>query len=96
MPTGPVLLCSTSSRRQQIMARVSTHLKSKGHRVQIEEHEQQDLFGTTRSTAINLVDELAGAAALVMGETGENRPVVVIRGIPYTRDEAASIRKLLV
>jgi hypothetical protein len=36
MPRGGVLLCSTSSRRQQqILELVSTHLKSKGHRVQI-------------------------------------------------------------
>jgi hypothetical protein len=35
MPKGSVLLCSSSNRRQQqILARVSTHLKSKGHRVQ--------------------------------------------------------------
>jgi hypothetical protein len=35
MPKGSVLLCSTSNRRQQqILERVSTHLKRKGHRVQ--------------------------------------------------------------
>jgi hypothetical protein len=34
MPAGGVLLCTTRSRRQQqILARVSTHLKSKGRRV---------------------------------------------------------------
>jgi hypothetical protein len=34
MPHGSVLLCSTSSRRQQkILEQVSTHLQSKGRRV---------------------------------------------------------------
>jgi coenzyme F420-0:L-glutamate ligase/coenzyme F420-1:gamma-L-glutamate ligase len=62
----------------------------------LEEHERYDLFGRLRDTSINLVDELAGAAMMIMGETGERLPVVVIRGIPYTRDDSASIRKLLV
>jgi len=62
----------------------------------LEEHEQQDLFGKESNPWINLVDELAGAAAMLMGETGEGRPVTVVRGVPYTRDESASIRGLLV
>jgi coenzyme F420-0:L-glutamate ligase / coenzyme F420-1:gamma-L-glutamate ligase len=62
----------------------------------LEEHERYDLFGRLRDTSINLVDELAGAAMMIGGETGERLPVVVIRGIPYTRDDSASIRKLLV
>jgi hypothetical protein len=35
MPTGGVLLCSTTNpRHKQILARVATHLRRKGHRVQ--------------------------------------------------------------
>jgi hypothetical protein len=34
MPKGSVLLCSTTSaRQQQILERVSTHMKGKGRRV---------------------------------------------------------------
>lgn len=62
----------------------------------LEEYESCDLFGKESSPQINLIDELAGAASMLMGETGEGRPVVVIRGVPYTRDESASIQRLLV
>lgn len=61
----------------------------------LEEHEQPDLFGTSRGTSINLVDELAGAAMVLMGESGEGLPVVIIRGVPHTRDDTASIQRLL-
>jgi coenzyme F420-0:L-glutamate ligase/coenzyme F420-1:gamma-L-glutamate ligase len=40
-----------------------------------------DLFGRTlRATQIGLADEMAAAATLVMGQAGEGRPVVLVRG----------------
>ena len=41
-----------------------------------------------------LADEVAAAASLVMGQTDEGRPIVLVRGVPYDRREA-SARELL-
>lgn len=44
----------------------------------------QDLFGRElRVTVIGAADQLAAAAALVMGEADEGIPVVHVRGFPY-------------
>jgi coenzyme F420-0:L-glutamate ligase/coenzyme F420-1:gamma-L-glutamate ligase len=41
-----------------------------------------DLFGRVlRSSMVALADEIAAAASLVMGQAGEGRPVVVVRGL---------------
>jgi coenzyme F420-0:L-glutamate ligase/coenzyme F420-1:gamma-L-glutamate ligase len=43
-----------------------------------------DLFGVRRSGGVDLVvDSIAGMAGLVMGQTIEKTPAVVIRGISY-------------
>jgi coenzyme F420-0:L-glutamate ligase/coenzyme F420-1:gamma-L-glutamate ligase len=44
---------------------------------------------------MNRVDEIAGAASILMGQTAAARPVIVARGVPYTADEDASITRLL-
>jgi coenzyme F420-0:L-glutamate ligase / coenzyme F420-1:gamma-L-glutamate ligase len=54
-----------------------------------------DLFGNPSKPVINRVDEIASAASILMGQTAAARPVVVGRGILYTRDENASIAQLL-
>jgi len=61
----------------------------------LETFNQQDLFGNPITTRVALVDDLAAAAAMLMGEANESRPAVVIRGIRFTRDNAAEIRHLL-
>jgi coenzyme F420-0:L-glutamate ligase / coenzyme F420-1:gamma-L-glutamate ligase len=44
----------------------------------------QDLFGQElRATVIGAADQLAAAAALVMGEADEGIPLVHVRGFPY-------------
>lgn len=55
----------------------------------------EDLSGNPMLGDINRVDELAGAAGVLMGQGDEARPVVLIRGARWTRDERASIRSLL-
>jgi coenzyme F420-0:L-glutamate ligase/coenzyme F420-1:gamma-L-glutamate ligase len=41
-----------------------------------------DLFGRVlRTSMVGLADEIAAAASLVMGQAGEGRPVVVVRGL---------------
>jgi coenzyme F420-0:L-glutamate ligase/coenzyme F420-1:gamma-L-glutamate ligase len=62
----------------------------------LEERPSRDLYGRPADSALMLVDALAGAAGIVMGETDEAVPAVVVRGARYTRDEAASVRGLLV
>ena len=54
-----------------------------------------DLFGRPlRTTDVGLADEIASAASLIMGQAGEGRPVVLVRGVPYARREG-SARELL-
>lgn len=54
-----------------------------------------DLFGRPlRTTDLGLADELASAASLIMGQAGEGRPVVLVRGVPYPRRDGAA-RELL-
>jgi len=62
----------------------------------LEERESEDLYGRPMHSALMLVDALAGAAAVLMGETDEALPVVVIRGARYTEDDEALIGGLLV
>lgn len=50
-----------------------------------------DLFGRRlRTTDIGLADEIAAAASLLMGQAGEGRPAVLVRGTPYSRREGAA------
>jgi coenzyme F420-0:L-glutamate ligase/coenzyme F420-1:gamma-L-glutamate ligase len=54
-----------------------------------------DLFGRQlRTTDLGLADEIAAAASLLMGQAGEGRPVILVRGVPYERREG-SARELL-
>jgi coenzyme F420-0:L-glutamate ligase/coenzyme F420-1:gamma-L-glutamate ligase len=58
-----------------------------------------DLFGMPRSGGIDIVvDSIAGLAGLVMGQTTELRPAVLVRGLPYERerveDEGAGVESL--
>jgi coenzyme F420-0:L-glutamate ligase/coenzyme F420-1:gamma-L-glutamate ligase len=51
-----------------------------------------DLFGVPRSGGVDIViDSIAGMAGLVMGQTTERRPAVLIRGLDYApeRDDEA-------
>ena len=61
----------------------------------LEEKETQDLFGNPSKAQVALVDELASAAAILMGESNEQTPIVLVKGVNYTRNDNASIRKLL-
>lgn len=61
----------------------------------LEEPSEQDLFGNPSAPLIDRVDEIASAASILMGQSAAARPVVVGRGITYTVDEEASIRRLL-
>lgn len=52
-----------------------------------------DLFGVPRSGGVDLVvDSLAGMAGLVMGQTTERIPAVVVRGLDYKREQRSDSR----
>lgn len=57
--------------------------------------EKKDLFGKERHPAISQVDEIAAAASLLMGQTSECRPVVVVRGVKYQPSETDTISSIL-
>ena len=61
----------------------------------LEEKESQDLFGNPSMSQVALVDEIAAASAILMGESNEQNPIVLVKGIQYTKNENANIRKLL-
>ncbi len=55
-----------------------------------------DLFGRLlRHTEVNVADQLAAAASLVMGQADEACPVVIARGLAYEADEGARARDIL-
>ncbi|MFX0053438.1 MAG: coenzyme F420-0:L-glutamate ligase [Promethearchaeota archaeon] len=56
---------------------------------------RMDRFGRTlRSSRVCLADELAAAAELVMGQTGEGIPAAIIRGLNL-EDEQGSVQEVL-
>lgn len=54
-----------------------------------------DIFGKQRHPEIAQVDEIAATASLIMGQTNERRPVVVVRGVEYQASETSKIKDLL-
>lgn len=50
-----------------------------------------DLFGRPlQATQIGLADEIAATASLMMGQAGEGRPIVLVRGLPYALGDGAA------
>jgi len=61
----------------------------------VDERGWQDLFGyRLKVTIVAAADELAAAAALVMGEAAEGIPAVHVRGFPYPLRES-SLREMI-
>jgi len=56
---------------------------------------REDIHGKKRHPEIAQVDEIAAAASLIMGQTNERRPVVVVRGVEYQASETSKIKDLL-
>lgn len=56
---------------------------------------REDIHGKKRSPEIAQVDELAAAASLLMGQTNERRPVVIVCGVPYEASEGSRLKDLL-
>lgn len=54
-----------------------------------------DIHGKTRNPEIAQVDEISAAASLLMGQTNERRPVIILRGLEYETSETDGIKDLL-
>jgi coenzyme F420-0:L-glutamate ligase/coenzyme F420-1:gamma-L-glutamate ligase len=62
----------------------------------IDKRGSKDLFGNElKSTIIAQIDNLASAAQLVMGETDEGIPVVILRGFRFEKDDKSSIQEII-
>lgn len=57
--------------------------------------EKVDLFGNPSISRIAVVDEVAAAASLLMGQADEGVPVVVVKGVNYTASENPSIQDFI-
>ncbi|MEI7777578.1 MAG: coenzyme F420-0:L-glutamate ligase [bacterium] len=57
--------------------------------------ERVDLFGNPSKSCIAIVDEVAAAASLLMGQTNEGVPAVVIKGFTYTTAEHSTIQDII-
>jgi coenzyme F420-0:L-glutamate ligase/coenzyme F420-1:gamma-L-glutamate ligase len=57
--------------------------------------EKVDLYGNPSTSRIAVVDEVAAAASLLMGQANEGVPVVVVKGVTYTVSENATIQDFI-
>ncbi|NWK94444.1 coenzyme F420-0:L-glutamate ligase [Sphingobium lactosutens] len=52
---------------------------------------REDLYGRRLETSeLGFADEVAAAASLLMGQSGEGRPVVIVRGLAYDKHDGAA------
>ncbi len=57
--------------------------------------EKVDLFGNPSISRIAVVDEVAAAASLLMGQANEGVPAVVVKGVNYTASDHATIQDFI-
>lgn len=53
--------------------------------------EAKDLFDRKRHPMISQVDEIAAAASILMGQTTERRPIIIVRGFNYQFSEKDTV-----
>ncbi len=76
-----VIICDSVNRPWRL-GTVSMAIGSNGVKVLDDRRGQADIFGRTlMRTMSNIVDSIAAAASLVMGETTEKLPCVIVRGV---------------
>ena len=70
---------------------------SSGIRAVKREFGQLDLYGKPKYGGVDIVvDEIAAAAALLMGQTSEGIPVVIIRGLKLERDCKEGVKDIII
>lgn len=57
--------------------------------------EKKDLSGRIIYPEIALVDEIAAAASILMGQANEGYPVIVVRGVDYMTSDTVKIQDIL-
>jgi coenzyme F420-0:L-glutamate ligase / coenzyme F420-1:gamma-L-glutamate ligase len=91
-----VVICDTRSRPFR-KGQVEESIGVAGLSPLVDYRGQKDLFGyTLRFKNVSLVDELASAAELVMGQGRERTPVAIIRGLSRVRFQDRATSKALV
>lgn len=55
-----------------------------------------DRHGRPGKPIVNVVDQLCSAASLLMGELSEGTPVVIVRGLKFTRDLEARLSDVVI
>ncbi len=89
------VLITDSHGRAWRLGTVGTAIGISGLPGLVDERGWQDLYGyRLKITMVAAADELAGAAALVMGEAAEGIPAVHVRGFPHPLREA-SLKELI-
>ena len=56
---------------------------------------KEDIHGKIRNPQIAQVDEISASASLLMGQTNERRPVIILRGLEYKTSATDGIKDLL-
>jgi coenzyme F420-0:L-glutamate ligase/coenzyme F420-1:gamma-L-glutamate ligase len=81
----PVLIIDSIGRAWRL-GTVGTAIGVSGMAALLDLRGQLDLHGRPlETTEIGLADELAAAASLTMGQAAEGTPIVLARGVPYSR-----------
>ncbi len=62
----------------------------------LEQKTGPDLYGKIGKPLMNIVDRVAAAASILMGESAEGKPVVIVRGVDYTRDIRSKLSDILI
>jgi coenzyme F420-0:L-glutamate ligase/coenzyme F420-1:gamma-L-glutamate ligase len=92
------VIITDSHNRPWRLGTVGTAIGCAGVQVLDDRRGGTDIYGRVlKVTLINRADAIAGAATLLMGETTERTPVVIVRGLPIdtSTDTAAMINRPL-
>lgn len=87
---APPVLIIDSHGRPWRFGTVGVTIGLSGLRPVLDLRGQPDLFGRPLAyTDVGFADQIAAAATLLMGQATESCPVVIVRGLPFTRDDQA-------
>ncbi len=90
------VIISDSFGRPFRIGAIGVALGISGIRAVLDKRGSTDLFGhKLETTLVGQVDNLASAAQLIMGETNEGLPIILIRGYKFDSCEKASISNIL-
>lgn len=62
----------------------------------IKREDTEDLHGRRMTPMINIADEISSAASILMGQSNNGIPIVILRGVQYHVDENSSINDLII